>query len=56
MVEGGVGVLWRADGHDGEVEVVDRVSGDQGGDGLLLPLLVRLSNQNSSPDETKADN
>ena len=43
MVEGGVGVLRRTDGDDGEVEVVDRVGGDRGGDGFLLPLLVRLS-------------
>ena len=56
MVEGGVGVLWRADGHNGEVEVVDGVGGDRGGDGILLPLLVRLANQDSCPDETKADN
>ena len=56
MVEGSVGVLWRADGHDGEVEVVNGVGGDRGGDGFLLPLLVRLANQDSSPDETKANN
>ena len=56
MVEGGVGVLRRADGHDGEVKVVDGVGGDRGGDRILLPLLVRLANQDSSPDETKADN
>ena len=56
MVEGGVGVLRRTDGHDGEVEVVDGVGGDRGGDGILLPLLVGLANQNSCPDETKADN
>ena len=55
MVEGGVGVLWRADGHLGEVQVVDGVGGDRGGDGFLLPLLVRLSNQDSSSDEPKAD-
>ena len=40
MVEGGVGVLRRADGHDGEVKVVDGVGGDRGGDRILLPLLV----------------
>ena len=56
MVEGGVGVLRRADGHNGEVKVVDGVGGDRGGDGILLPLLVRLSNQNSCSDETEADN
>ena len=56
MVEGGVGVLRRTDGHDGEVEVVNGVGGDRGGDGFLLPLLVRLANQDSSSDEPKADN
>ena len=56
MVEGGVGVLRRADGHDGEVKVVDGVGGDRGGDWFLLPLLVGLSNQGSSSDETEADN
>ena len=44
MVEGGVGVLRRTDGHDGEVEVVDGVGGDRGGDGFLLPILVGLAN------------
>ena len=56
MVEGGVGVPWRADGHDGEVKVVDGVGGDRGGDGVLLPLLVRLAYQSASPNETKTDN
>ena len=56
MVEGSVWVLWRTDGHIGEVQVVDGVGGDRGGDGILLPLLVRLGNQDSSPNETKADN
>ena len=55
MVEGSVGVLWRTDGHIGEVQVVDGVGGDRGGDGILLPLLVRLANQDSSSDEPKAD-
>jgi len=55
MVEGGVGVLRRADGHNGEVKVFNWVGGDRGGDGVLLPLLVGLANQDSSPDETKAD-
>ena len=56
MVEGGVGVPWRADGHDGEVKVVDGVGGDRGGDRILLPVLIRLANQDSSPDETKTNN
>ena len=56
MIEGSVGALWRTDGHDGEVKVVDGVGGDRGGDGVLLPLLVRLANQDSSSDEPKADN
>ena len=56
MVEGSVGVLWRTDGHLGDFQVVDGVGGDRGGDGILLPLLVRLANQDSSSDEPKADN
>ena len=52
MVEGSVGVLLRADCHIGEVQVVDGVGGDRGGDGILLPLFIRLSYQDSSPDET----
>ena len=55
MVEGGVGVLRRADGHGGEVKVVNGLGGDRGGDGILLPILVRLSNQDSGPDETETD-
>ena len=56
MVEGGVGVLRRADGHIGEIQVVDGVGGDRGGDGILLPLLVRLANEDSRSNESKADN
>ena len=56
MVEGSVGVLWRADSHLGEVQVVDGVGGDRGGNGILLPLLVRLANQDSSTHEPKKDN
>ena len=56
MVEGSVGVLWRTDGHIGEVQVVDGVGGDRGGDGILLPLLVRLADQDTSSDEPQADN
>ena len=55
MVEGSVGVLWRTDGHIGEVQVVDGVGGDRGGDGILLPLLVRLADQDSCSDETETD-
>ena len=40
----------------GEVQVVDGVGGDRGGDGILLPLLVRLADQDSCSDEPKADN
>ena len=43
VVKGGVGALWRTDGHLGEVQVVDGVGGDRGGDGILLPLFVRLA-------------
>ena len=56
MVQSSVGVLWRADGNNGEGKVVNGVGGDRGGDRILLPLLVGLSNQDSCPDEPKADN
>ena len=48
MVEGSVGVPWRTNGHIGEVKVVNGVGGDRGGDRMLLPLFVRLANQDSS--------
>ena len=56
MVERSVGVLWRTDGHLGEVQVVDGVGGDRGGDRFVLPLLVRLANQDPRADETKTHN
>ena len=40
MVEGSVGVLWRTDGHIGELQVVDGMGGDRGGDWVCLPLLI----------------
>ena len=55
MEEGSVGILWRTDGHFREFHIVDGVGGDRGGDGIFLPLLVRLANHDSSPNETKAD-
>ena len=56
MVESSVGVHWRTDGHIGEVQVVDGVGGDRGGDGVLLPLLVGLAYESSSTNKPKADN
>ena len=53
MVEGSVGVLWRTDGHLGEVQVVDGVGGDRGGNGGRLPFVVGLGYQKSSRDESK---
>ena len=55
MVEGGVGVSRRTDSHDGKVEVVDGVGRDCGGDRILLPLLIRLGNQDSSSDESETN-
>ena len=55
MVESSVGVPWRTDGHLGKVQVVDGVGGDRGGDGILLPLIVRLADQDSCAEETKTD-
>ena len=40
MVESSVGVLWRTDGHIGELQVVDGMGGDRGGDWVCLPLLI----------------
>ena len=56
MVQGSIGVFWRTDGHIGEVQVVDGVGGDRGGDGVLLPLLVGLAYESSSTNKPKADN
>ena len=56
MVKGGVGVFWRTDGHLGELQIVDRVGGNCGGDRIVLPFLVRLSNQDSSTEKSKTDN
>ena len=53
MVEGGVGVLWRADGHNREVKVGDGVGADRGSDGFLLPLMVRFSDQNPGTNEAE---
>ena len=53
MVEGSVGVLWRADGHLGEVQVIDGVGGDRGGNRGRLPFVVGLGYQKSSRDESK---
>ena len=54
MVQSSIGVFWRTDGHLREFQVVDGVGGNRGGDGLFLPFIVRLSNQDSSTEETKA--
>ena len=56
MVEGSIGVLSRADGHNGEVEVVNGVGGDRGGNRILLPILIRLGNEDSSHNEPKTNN
>ena len=56
MIESSVGIFWRTDGHIGEVQVVDGVGGDRGGNRILLPLLVRLADESSSADKPKADN
>ena len=53
MVEGSVGVLRRTDGDNWEVQVINGVGGDRGGNGGLLPFVVRLANQKSSGDESK---
>ena len=56
MVKGSVGVLWRADSDNREVQVFDGAGGDGCRNGILLPRMVRLTDQGSSPNETKTDN
>ena len=56
MVEGSIGVPWRTDGHLREIQVVDGVGGDRGGDGILLPLLIGLADQNPSSNKATTDN
>ena len=55
MVEGSTGVFWGAYGHLGELQVVDGVGGDRGGDGILLPLLIGLADQNPSNNKATTD-
>ena len=55
MVECGVGVLWRADSHKRKVKVVNGVGGDRGGNGIILPILVRCTNKDYCTNETKTD-
>ena len=55
MVQGSVGILWGAYGHDGEFQIFDRVGGDRGGDRIFLPLFVRLAYQYSSRYKAKED-
>ena len=55
MVEGSIGALWRTYGDNGKVEVVDGVGGDRGGNGVLLPLLVGLTYQDSGNNKPNAN-
>ena len=55
MVESTIGVFWRTDGHHREVQVVDGMGGDRGGNRVLLPLFVRLAYEDSSNDEPKTN-
>ena len=55
MVESGVGALWWTNSHRREVKVVNRMSGDRRGNWRLLPLLVRLADQEPSNDKSKTD-
>ena len=56
MEEGSVGISWRTDSHHGEVQVVNQVGGDRGGNRRLLPLMVGLCDEESSNDEPKTYN
>ena len=53
MIKSSVWVLRRIDSNNGDVQVVNGASGDRGGNRILLPLLVRLSNQVSSCSKAK---
>ena len=55
MVKGSVGVLWGTNSNLGEVQVIDGVGGDRGGDGILLPLLVRLADQDCCSNKAETD-
>ena len=56
MVKGGVGPLWRADGHNGEVKVFNGVGGDRGGYGILLPIFIGLTYKSSCSNEANRHN
>ena len=56
MVKGGVGALWRADGHKGEVKVFNGMGGDRGGYGILLPIFIRLTYKSSYSNEANRHN
>ena len=56
MVEGSVGVLWRTDSHVWEDQVVDGMGCDRGGDGILLPLVIRVAYQNASSNKPETNN
>ena len=55
MIEGCVGVLWMTDRHFWKVKVIDGMDGNGGGNGGILPLLVRLANQDTSSNKAKTD-
>ena len=44
------------DGHFWKVKVVDWMDGNGGGNGGILPSLVRLADQDSGNNETETDN
>ena len=55
MIEGCVGVLWMTDRHFWKVKVIDGIDGNGGGNRGILPLLVRLANEDSGTNETETD-
>ena len=54
IIQGSVGSLWRAYGHDGEVQVIDGAGRDRRGHRGFLPLLVGFADQQSCSKETEA--
>ena len=56
VVESGVGFSRRTDGDHREVQILDGMGGDRGGDRRLLPLFVRLTDQITSTDKSKTNN
>ena len=56
MIEGCARVLWMTDNHFWKIEVINGMDRNRSGNGGILPLFVRLANQDSGNNETDTDN